>query len=73
MPRLGNDGFQNFHLQFLEVPGSRSSSSSGLSPRGFSGSGQTGRLEQDRRIQQLSNEGKQFLHWVVEPRVCLKA
>ena len=23
MPRLGNDGFQNFHLQFHEVPGIR--------------------------------------------------
>ena len=73
MPRLGNDGFQNFHLQFLEVPGSRKFFFLRLISRGFSGSGQTDRLEQDRRIQQFSNEGKQFLHWVVEPRVCLKA
>ena len=57
----------------MKCPGLEISSSSSLFLRGFSGSGQTDRLKQDRRIQQLSNEGKQFLHWVVEPRVCLKA
>ena len=57
----------------MKCPGLETSFSSGLFLRGFSGSGQTDRLKQDRRIQQLSNEGKQFLHWVVEPRVCLEA
>ena len=65
--------FRIFIYNFVKGPGLEIFPSSGIFLRWFFGSGQTDRFKRDRRIQQLSNEGKQFLHWVVEPRVLLKA